>query len=191
MRKQLLTKDSIVKFSRNATNAINILSIIVTNCFMLFFGFIFVVMLRSWFLFILLLFGIVVVDAKMWNDSTALTLHDLNNIEVLEDTLTKVLKVTDTQRMYVWFEDLNKYHDYGWILPTNGYETMKRTKYYLLKDKTSNRIIATYEARLYELDDELKESIVPINSVRIYPNLPKGINIDPLQYELKEFLDSV
>lgn len=81
---------------------------------------------------------------------------------VMEDTATRLARVihgtgSDKESdYYLWFEDLNKYHNYGWIRPSLYYIGMPRAKYYLVKEKTSNAILFTYEASKYELGEDLK-----------------------------------
>ena len=90
---------------------------------------------------------------------------------VMEDTATRLARVVHGRgsdkesNYYLWFEDLNKYHNYGWIRPSLYYMGMPRAKYYLIKEEAGNDILFTYETSKYELGEDLKLRLQPVADV--------------------------
>ena len=55
---------------------------------------------------------------------------------------------------------------------------MKAGTYYIFKERNTNRIIATYEARLYELDENLKSRLQSVDNLYFDPQQPVGLEVD-------------
>ena len=157
MNKRILTLESLHKSTLNTGYFIIIFTDVVGFGMSVFMSIAF----ETWFIAIVAAVALMAFSIYMLKKQNEFK-ENLPDYIVMEDTATRLARVVHGRgsdkesNYYLWFEDLNKYHNYGWIRPSVYYTGMPRAKYYLVKETTSNAIVFTYEASKYELGKDLK-----------------------------------
>lgn len=175
MGKTLLTKERIEKSFRMAQGVLwfIIVSVCASCAFMV--ALLFAIIFSSFSLFLLLIGLIVCGSIYMLITCTKYTMPE---VVIFQDTLTAIAVDHENHQIYGWFQVLNDRYGYGWIKPTSAYHNMKAGTYYIFKERNTNRIIATYEARLYELDENLKSRLQSVDNLYFDPQQPVGLEVD-------------
>lgn len=166
MGKQIITKELL----HNRTLAGGLFALIFINIFGLIVGGALSIAFHSPIIILLAVLGLIVASFLMLRKQKEFKAN-LPEYIVFEDTATRAAKEIYGTRNhrgcehYLWFEDLNRYHNYGWVRPSLYYAGLPKGKYYLIKKASTNEIVFTYEINQYELGEDLKMCLQSVESI--------------------------